>query len=457
MVQHIKQVSGEPHAAQINFLHHQRTELPQHRHNKKKSHAKFNRGSAKLQCRNDLSHSQKIKGNHFPPSSNKLPPSDNHNQCSKCDDTAHREGFTCPVKKHQCRVCHKFGHFMSQCFQKKQYNQKMYRQPKAHQMQIDESHSYIPGYSSEDSSAEDSFCLQVKIHRQNKKTHQSSNPTHLITNIAYKLKPHHNRNRYLRAWIDTGAEVNLMPVSVYKLIYQDNDLHKLSPSNMKIGTYTAGTINIIGTTVIYLIYPDSKWPTKTTFHIASSEGSVLLSCNTSLQLGLIHHRPRLNYLPPQASLITSKEDHPKSTKMHMQIQTQQLIVNKEGQHHKSQPDMLKPPKLITNYEQIKQNYPDVFEGIGRFPGPTYHINVNPTVPPKQTPCRPMPINNKSAFQKEINQMLQAGILQPVNEATPWINSFVLVEKKTNNGQVKLRIFINPTNLNKAIVREPYHF
>ena len=161
--------------------------------------------------------------------------------------------------------------------------------------------------------------------------------------------------------IDTGAEVNLMPVSVYKLIYQDNDLHKLSPCNLKIGTYTADTINIIGTTVIYLIHPDSKQPTKMTFHIASHEGSVLLSCNASLQLSLIHHRPRLNYLPPQASLITSKEDHPKSAKMHMQIQSQRLIVDKERQHHKSQPDALKPLKLITAYKQITQQYLDVLK------------------------------------------------------------------------------------------------
>ena len=194
-----------------------------------------------------------------------------------------------------------------------------------------------------------------------------------------------------------------------------------------------------------------------TFHIASSKGSVLLSCNASLQLGLIQHRPRLNYLPPWASLIMSKEDHPKSANMHMQVQKQQLIVNKEDHHHKSQSDVLKPPKLITTYEQILQQYPDIFKGIGKFPGPSYHINVDPTITPKQTPCRLVPIHLKSAFQKEIDQMLHAGVLLPVNRATPWINSFVLVEKRTNNGQVKLRICLNLTNLNKAIIREPYHF
>ena len=54
-------------------------------------------------------------------------------------------------------------------------------------------------------------------------------------------------------------------------------------------------------------------------------------------------------------------------------------------------------------------------------------------------------------------MLQARILVPVTEATPWINSFVLVESKDNQGQLKLRICLDPTNLNKAVTREPYHF
>ena len=105
-----------------------------------------------------------------------------------------------------------------------------------------------------------------------------------------------------------------MLVSVYRLIYQDQDLKKLTPCNLKIGTYMADTIRIIGTTTIYLIHPDSKQPIEMTFHVASNKGSVLLSCNTSLNLSLIHSRPRLDYLPPQASLITSK-DHPRKTKL----------------------------------------------------------------------------------------------------------------------------------------------
>ena len=54
-------------------------------------------------------------------------------------------------------------------------------------------------------------------------------------------------------------------------------------------------------------------------------------------------------------------------------------------------------------------------------------------------------------------MLKAGVLKPVHEATPWINSFLLVERKNKLDNLKLSICLDPTNLNKMIVKEPYHF
>ena len=98
-----------------------------------------------------------------------------------------------------------------------------------------------------------------------------------------------------------------------------------------------------------------------------------------------------------------------------------------------------------------------FHGIGCFPGPPYHIQVDPSVTPKQTPSQPIPVHLKEAFKKKIDKMLPAGVLKPVNQATPWINSFVIVEGKDKQGNLKLRICLDPTNLNKAIVWEPYHF
>ena len=108
-------------------------------------------------------------------------------------------------------------------------------------------------------------------------------------------------------------------------------------------------------------------------------------------------------------------------------------------------------QLVTQKEHIMARFPDVFEGVGKFPGEPYKIQLNLKVPPKQTPCRPVPIHFKQAFKAEIDKMLKAGVLKPVQEATPWINSFVLVKGNDQHGQPKLYICLNPTNLNKAIV------
>ena len=39
---------------------------------------------------------------------------------------------------------------------------------------------------------------------------------HLVTTLAYKLKPHQKRIKYLRAGTDICGEVNITPLSLYK-------------------------------------------------------------------------------------------------------------------------------------------------------------------------------------------------------------------------------------------------
>ena len=54
-------------------------------------------------------------------------------------------------------------------------------------------------------------------------------------------------------------------------------------------------------------------------------------------------------------------------------------------------------------------------------------------------------------------MLDAGVIVPVTEPTPWINSFVIVETTDQHGNPKMRICLDPTPLNKEVIREPYHY
>ena len=94
----------------------------------------------------------------------------------------------------------------------------------------------ICGQSEDLSSSDDSFCLQLQLASTQVETKIPASQ-HLITNLAYKLKPNHKKTQYLRARLDTCADVKIMPVSVYKLVCQDPDCKMLAPhSKLQIGT-----------------------------------------------------------------------------------------------------------------------------------------------------------------------------------------------------------------------------
>ena len=57
-----------------------------------------------------------------------------------------------------------------------------------------------------------------------------SDVQHLVTHLECKLKPHRRMAKFLRARIDTCSNVNVMPVSVYHVMYKDPDSAKLAPS-----------------------------------------------------------------------------------------------------------------------------------------------------------------------------------------------------------------------------------
>ena len=109
---------------------------------------------------------------------------------------------------------------------------------------------------------------------------------------------------------------------------------------------------------------------------------VLLSCKSTLVLDHIQPRSRLDYLPPRASLITSTQDHPKKTKQvqaSVQIHSSKQLsaqsqTKAETSTSPSVQESLQAPtmkqhrshKMFTSKDQIMRQYPDVFDGIGKF-------------------------------------------------------------------------------------------
>ena len=199
------------------------------------------------------------------------------------------------------------------------------RKPKAQQIQagVLYTHHDVDRSESELSDAEESFCLQMKIQKTQAMHPQVPKPVYLMTNLAYHLQLHHKRNQYLCARLDTCADVNLMQRAMYCLMFKDPGLRKLTPCSMEIETYMNDVVKIIGTCQFYLVHPESKQLMKVMFFVAKENGSVLLSCRTTMELGLIRPHAQLDYLPPRASLLTSTCDQPSKSKTQSQTSTAQ--------------------------------------------------------------------------------------------------------------------------------------
>ena len=81
----------------------------------------------------------------------------------------------------------------------------------------------------------------------------------------------------------------------------------------------------------------------------------------------------------------------------------------------------------------------------------YHIRVNTDISPVIHSARRINLALRDKVDTELDKMLILGITVPVNEPTEWVNQLVVTEKPNR----KLRICLDSSDLNEAILRERY--
>ena len=116
---------------------------------------------------------------------------------------------------------------------------------------------------------------------------------------------------------------------------------------------------------------------------------------------------------------------------------------------KEHPIYHRPGSIVINgTEELRALYPNSFDRLGSLKG-EYDIRVDPSVKPQQHSRRKVPIESKEAIEKEIDYMLEEGIVVEQIEPTPWVSSATFPKKA--NGDT--RVCLDPKDLNKAIIRE----
>ena len=112
-------------------------------------------------------------------------------------------------------------------------------------------------------------------------------------------------------------------------------------------------------------------------------------------------------------------------------------------------------------------YADIFQGLGKFPGEPYKFKLKPGAVPAKHKPRTVPLSRQKALHEEVQNLIDQDVLEPSTDHTEWVNSFVIVEKKVimdtsnshspNHSQTKkIRLCLDPRDLNEALEREPYY-
>ena len=107
--------------------------------------------------------------------------------------------------------------------------------------------------------------------------------------------------------------------------------------------------------------------------------------------------------------------------------------------------------LTKDWNVTNPKYKHLFSGIGHFKCDPVKIEMKPDAEPVRKATRRVPLALKDRFTKEIQSMVDSGILTKLIPGMPmpeWLNSFVIVKKPNGN----LRVCLDSTNLNKSIIR-----
>ena len=242
--------------------------------------------------------------------------------------------------------------------------------------------------------------------------------------------------------VDSGAGINTMPIKEYQRLYPDRFTTDGKPidsyiikDRTRLTGYGGQQVEHIGYVTLPCEYNGRKF--KCDFYLADVTGPSLLGLPTGEALDIIKINVVDAVFPEEGDGSGDEDDAAPESSTAAYIDPSSPVSSRPA---------------ISSKADLQKMYPECFEQNKRcFPNYEYDISVDPTIKPSVKPVRRIPIELKEDVQKELQRMVELGVIVPVKKPTEWVNAMV-VEHKANG---KLRICLDPTNLNKAIRREHY--
>ena len=239
----------------------------------------------------------------------------------------------CPAYGQKCHKCGKLNHFAKYCRSKRTVQSVGSQKP------------------------EDADSLFIGAVTRKNKTELISDECHTTLNVE---------NLPVKFKVDTGAQVNILPLHVYTSL---NTQAKLVKSETKLTSYSNNELCVKGTSHL-------KCNGRTTeFYIVETQQMPILGLTASQELGII-----------------------------------KIVLN-----------------INDTTECITKQHSKLFTGLGCLKTP-YQIKLDTTVQPVVVPPRNPPAPLRERLKETLNEMETQGVIRRVDEPTLWVNSLVVVEK-----------------------------
>ena len=247
----------------------------------------------------------------------------------------------CPAYGKQCLKCNKFNHFAKLC------------RSASRKTDAIEQAEWCEDHSDSDD-GESLFIDAIK------------NDTEISNNDCYTTLP--VEGTPIKFKVDTGSQVNILPVSVYHKLTTQSPLKRC---NTKLTSYSGGNLKVLGRSHL------SCRQKKLLFYVVDTTQDPILGLSASQELGII--KIVLNIMQGSAS------------------------------------------------DQLITMYPKLFKGLGCLKAP-YHIQTDPSVIPVITLCRNHPVAIRDRLKQKQNEMEAMGVIRKVDQPTDWVNSLIVIEK-----------------------------
>ena len=369
--------------------------------------------------------------------------------CYRCGKGRHQKAQDCKAVDTTCRGCGKKGHYEKVCLKGKH---------SAHSLETPQANS---------AGAEASEPLYFNDEGQPVYTYMVSVPhmnKHLIK-FPVALEPttlkgnNMDSPQIVLLKADAGADINLMKRKTFNQLFGEAKV--LKPTTIKMENYGNTAVKVLGMFHAFLRWKDKVY--RQLFYVTDCDRSPnLLSRDACYILGVLKPCYTVQNTSSPTVNASKKGDVVAKSFYHQKMNgSAEKLSNNSNKWSINQSQLQGDP--LTK-QDILDVYSDVFTRIGKFPGMPYKFQLKENAKPMRHAPRKVPIHLQDTFHKEIRNLEQLGILEETKDVTEWVNSFVIVEKiptDSNSSQGhskdrKLRICLDPRDLNEAFEREPYY-